>query len=43
MEFQRALGNDKVEAISTGDSTHRGTFARAVPHWKQWFDGFPRA
>jgi hypothetical protein len=43
MEFQRALGNDKVEAISTGDTTHRGTFTRAVPHWKQWFDGFPRA
>ena len=42
-EFQRALGNDKVEAISTGDSTHRGTFARAVPYWKQWFDSLPRA
>jgi hypothetical protein len=43
MEYQRAIGNDKVEAISTGDSTHRGTFARAVPQWKQWFDDLPRA
>ncbi|MBU8543042.1 MULTISPECIES: alpha/beta hydrolase family protein [Roseomonadaceae] len=38
-DFQRAMGNDKVEAISTGaDSTHRGTYARAVPAWKTWFD-----
>jgi pimeloyl-ACP methyl ester carboxylesterase len=39
MNWQRALGNDKVEAISTGPTTHRGTFARAVPEWKKWFDG----
>lgn len=39
--WQRAMGagNDKVEAISMGsDATHRGTFARAVPEWKKWFD-----
>jgi len=28
-----------VEAVSTGETTHRGTFARAVPLWKAWFDG----
>jgi hypothetical protein len=39
MEFQRAIGNDKVEAISAGtDATHRGTYARSVPAWKTWFD-----
>lgn len=39
MDFQKALGNDKVEAVPAGaDATHRGTFARAVPHWKAWFD-----
>lgn len=38
MEFQRAMGNDRVEAVSTGPTTHRGTFARAVPEWKSWFD-----
>jgi pimeloyl-ACP methyl ester carboxylesterase len=31
-------GNTMVEAISTGDTTHRGTFATAVPQWKLWFD-----
>lgn len=36
--YQRAMGNDKVEAVSTGPTTHRGTFATAVPQWKQWFD-----
>jgi pimeloyl-ACP methyl ester carboxylesterase len=39
MAFQQAIGNDKVAAISTGETTHRGTFARAVPLWKRWFDG----
>ncbi|WP_204251127.1 alpha/beta hydrolase family protein [Elioraea rosea] len=39
MEFQRAMGNARVEAVSTGPTTHRGTFARAVPEWKSWFDG----
>ncbi|SFU06175.1 alpha/beta hydrolase fold [Kosakonia arachidis] len=31
-------GNTLVEAISTGKTTHRGTFATAVPLWKSWFD-----
>jgi pimeloyl-ACP methyl ester carboxylesterase len=38
MEFQRAMGNDKVEAISTGPTSHRGTYARAAAEWKRWFD-----
>lgn len=40
MNYQRAIGNgnEKVEAILTGETSHRGTFARAVPHWKTWFD-----
>lgn len=36
--YQRAIGNSAVEAVSTGETTHRGTFARAVPQWKTWFD-----
>lgn len=39
MTYQKALGNDRVEAFSTGDTSHRGTFAKAVPKWKSWFDG----
>lgn len=41
MTYQRAIGsgNPKVEAVSTGETSHRGTFARAVPQWKTWFDG----
>jgi pimeloyl-ACP methyl ester carboxylesterase len=39
MMYQRAIGNDRVEAVSTGATTHRGTFAKAVPQWKSWFDG----
>jgi pimeloyl-ACP methyl ester carboxylesterase len=39
MNYQRAIGNDRVEAVSTGETTHRGTFAIAVPQWKNWFDG----
>ncbi len=41
MTYQRAIGsgNDRVDAISTGKTTHRGTFATAVPQWKAWFDG----
>ncbi|WP_429092745.1 alpha/beta hydrolase [Aeromonas veronii] len=31
-------GNQNVDAISTGPTTHRGTFATAVPQWKAWFD-----
>jgi dienelactone hydrolase len=38
--YQKAMGagNPKVEAVSTGQTSHRGTFARAVPEWKIWFD-----
>ncbi len=38
--YQRAMGagNMTVEAISTGATSHRGTFATAVPQWKIWFD-----
>lgn len=41
MTYQQAIGsgNPKVEAISTGPTTHRGTFGTAVPEWKAWFDG----
>ena len=41
MDYQRGIGggNTKVEAISTGPTDHRGTFATAVPLWKAWFDG----
>lgn len=38
MTYQKAIGNDKVEAVSTGPTSHRGTFATAVPQWKSWFD-----
>lgn len=40
MHYQQAMGrgNPKVSAVSTGPTTHRGTFAAAVPQWKQWFD-----
>lgn len=37
--YQKAIGNNKVEAISLGaDANHRIAFARAVPQWKKWFD-----
>lgn len=41
MTYQRAIGsgNQTVEAVSTGSTSHRGTFATAVPKWKSWFDG----
>jgi dienelactone hydrolase len=39
MTYQKSIGNDRVEAIATGDTSHRGTFAKAVPQWKAWFDG----
>lgn len=41
MTYQRAIGsgNQAVEAVSTGSTSHRGTFAAAVPKWKAWFDG----
>lgn len=40
MTYQRSIGNgnSNVEAVSTGETTHRGTFAKAVPEWKRWFD-----
>lgn len=40
MTYQRSIGNGNpnVEAVSTGETTHRGTFAKAVPEWKRWFD-----
>jgi hypothetical protein len=40
MTYQQAMGNgnQNVEAVSTGPTTHRGTFATAVPQWKSWFD-----
>ena len=39
MTYQRAIGNDRVEAVSTGATSHRGTFVTAAPLWKAWFDG----
>lgn len=41
MTYQRAIGNGnpQVEAVSTGQTSHRGTYATAVPQWKTWFDG----
>lgn len=37
--WQKAIGNDKVEVFSTGaDATHRIAYGRAVPEWKKWFD-----
>ncbi len=41
MTYQRAIGNGnpQVEAVSTGQTSHRGTYATAVPLWKTWFDG----
>ncbi|CAN5714892.1 hypothetical protein BH10ACI4_BH10ACI4_35520 [soil metagenome] len=40
MTYQRAMGsgNLQVEAVSTGNTSHRGTYATAVPQWKTWFD-----
>ncbi|MBX3582361.1 MAG: prolyl oligopeptidase family serine peptidase [Rhizobiaceae bacterium] len=42
MFYQHAMGsgNTKVEAISTGATSHRGTYAKAAVDWKIWFDGF---
>ena len=41
MTYAQAMGagNPLVQAISTGPTTHRGTFVTAVPSWKLWFDG----
>ncbi|MFC0229317.1 alpha/beta hydrolase family protein [Serratia aquatilis] len=40
MTYQQAMGNgnQQVKAVSTGKTTHRGTFATAVPQWKTLFD-----
>jgi pimeloyl-ACP methyl ester carboxylesterase len=40
MTYQHAIGsgNQQVEAVSTGKTSHRGTYATAVPQWKVWFD-----
>lgn len=38
MTWQKAMGNDRVAAVSTGKTSHRGTFAVAVPQWKAWMD-----
>ena len=40
MTYQEAMGagNDKVMAISTGPTSHRGTFGKAAAEWKAWFD-----
>lgn len=40
MTYAQAMGagNPHVQAVSTGPTTHRGTFATAVPSWKSWFD-----
>lgn len=40
MTYQEAMGagNEKVEAISTGPTSHRGTFGKAAAAWKRWFD-----
>jgi pimeloyl-ACP methyl ester carboxylesterase len=43
MEWQKAMGNDKVEAFSVGpDGTHRLAFGRGAPEWKKWFDSLLR-
>lgn len=38
--YQHAMGsgNPQVEAVSTGNTSHRGTYATAIPQWKIWFD-----
>lgn len=40
MTYQQAMGNgnQQVKAVSTGKTSHRGTFATAVPQWKVLFD-----
>jgi len=39
--YQHAIGNgnSQVQAVSTGATSHRGTYATAVPQWKSWFGG----
>ena len=42
--YQNAMGagNSQVEAVSTGPTSHRGTYATAVPQWTIWFDSLNR-
>lgn len=42
MNYQHALGsgNQQVTALSTGKTTHRGTYAVAANDWKSWFDSY---
>lgn len=44
MTYQQAVGsgNLQVTAISTGNTTHRGTYAVAAPEWKKWFDALTK-
>jgi pimeloyl-ACP methyl ester carboxylesterase len=44
MTYQQAIGsgNNQVTAISTGNTSHRGTYAVAAPEWKKWFDSLLR-
>lgn len=37
-QHSMGAGNPQVQAVSTGQTSHRGTFAQAVPQWKAWFD-----
>lgn len=39
--YQKAMTNTVVSVVSEGpDADHRITFARAVPHWRAWFNTF---
>lgn len=42
MTYQRAMGNKQVTAITTGPTSHRGTFVRGAAQWKTWFDGLAK-
>lgn len=41
MTWQRSMGsgNAQVTAVTTGNTSHRGTYATAIVQWKSWFDG----
>ncbi len=38
--FNRAFGAETVEAVSTGQTNHRGTYMEALKRQKPWFDSF---
>jgi pimeloyl-ACP methyl ester carboxylesterase len=42
MTYQQSIGNGNstVEAISTGPTDHRGTYATSIVQWKKWFDSY---